>query len=101
MIDPLEIHYSDGWAALYVDGNLECVGDSYIAEEQAFQILGVRQIQNDAFMRGQTSRDGVAQTLEEVEAYETERFKRQEKAEALREQANELLAQARELEDGC
>jgi hypothetical protein len=31
----LEIHYADEWAALYVDGKLERVGDSYLAEERA------------------------------------------------------------------
>ncbi len=37
----LEIHYAGEWAALYVDGKLEEVGDAYIAEERAFALLGV------------------------------------------------------------
>ncbi len=28
----LEIHYADDWAALYVNGRLKVVGDSYLAE---------------------------------------------------------------------
>lgn len=90
----LEIHYAEEWAALYVDGKLMVVGDSYLAEERAFQLLGVKQIHDDAFMRGQTSRDGVAQTVDAVIAYRADRQAREDKASKLREEAKLLLAEA-------
>lgn len=94
----LEIHYSDDWAALYVDGKLDCVGDSYIAEERALTMLGVVLITDDAFMRGQRYRDGVAGTLEEVEEFRSQRATALDKAEALRDEAARLLAEAENLE---
>lgn len=93
----LEIHYEEEWAALYVDGKLERVGDSYLAEERAFEILGVRTVQDDAFMRGQTSAEGVAKTLDEVEAYREDREQRTRRAAELRAQAAKLEQEARTL----
>lgn len=93
----LEIHYSDDWAALYVDGNLVTVGDSYLAEEKAFELLGVKQIQDDSFMRGQTSSDGVAVTLAAVNEYRATRDAAEAKARELREEARILLERADEL----
>lgn len=94
----LEIHYEGEWAALYVNGNLEEVGDSYHAEERAFELLGVTTIQDDAFMRGQTQRSGVANTLAEVEEYRVARRAALDLAASLREQAAVLLAEADEAE---
>jgi len=93
----LALHYAEEWAALYVDGKLCIVGDSYLAEEKAFELLGVEQIHDNAFMRGQTSRDGVALTLEEVEAYRAEKAHRQDRARALQAEAKRLLDAADEL----
>lgn len=92
----VEIRYdTDGdWAALYVDGQLERVGDAYLAEEKAFEILGVKTLRDNAFLRGQTQASGVAPTLTEVEAYRTERDAARARATALREQAAALLAEA-------
>lgn len=97
----LEIHYAADWAALYVDGKLERVGDSYLAEERAFEMLGVTVVHDDAFMRGQSQRMGVADTLEEVAEWRTQRDQLLEQAdqleaqaEAARETAAELRAQA-------
>ena len=100
----LEIHYADEWAALYVDGALDreygepTVGDRYRVEERAFELLRVRQIHDDAFMRGQNQRDGVARTLDEVAAYQVERHERKTRAERLRAQAEALLAEAKGLD---
>jgi hypothetical protein len=94
----LEIHYADEWAALYVDGKLERVGDSYLAEERAFEILGVRIVQDDAFMRGQKRADGVAQSINEVEALREQREENRRRAAELRHQAERLLQQAGELD---
>jgi hypothetical protein len=93
----LEIHYADEWAALYVDGKLDRVGDSYLAEERAFEILGVRTVQDDAFMRGQSHRDGVAQTLDEVREFAKDREAKRARATELRAEADRLLREAGEL----
>ena len=97
----LEIHYADDWAALYQDGELvsRSVGDSYLAEEQALALLGVKQVHDDAFMRGQTQRSGVATTLQEVEEYRASRDQRLAQAQQLRTQASELEATAAALEN--
>ncbi len=94
----LEIHYADEWAALYKDGELVRVGDSYLAEEKAFELLGVIIVQDDAFMRGQGRSDGVAQTLDEVVEYALERDRRKQTAADKRAEAERLLAEAKELE---
>jgi len=95
----LEIHYDTGnWAALYVDGNLERIGDSYLAEELAFEILGVTIVRDASFMRGQSQADGVARTLDDVAAYRAQRDEKWATAEQLRAEAARLLAEAKELE---
>jgi hypothetical protein len=100
----IEIHYDsedDGgsgeWAALYVNGELVTVGDSYVAEEKAFVVAGIETHQDSAFMRGQTQRSGVAQTLDEVAAYKSHRDEKLARAAELRAQAAALEAEAREL----
>ncbi len=94
----LEIHYADDWAALYKDGKLERVGDTYLAEERAFELLGVVIVQDAAFMRGQSHRDGVAQTVDEIDEYVRDRDDRKRLADQKRAEAERLLAEARELE---
>ncbi len=96
----LEIHYDPNgeWAALYVDGRLDRVGDAYLAEEKAFELLGVTVVQDDAFLRGQDGHDGVAQTLDEVAAFRAGRTEREAQAQEKRRQAAALLAEATALE---
>ena len=72
----IEIHEDEDWAAVYVDGNLVRVGDAYLADEWLRTYFGVKTVQDDAFMRGQTSREGVAKTLDEVLDYARSRQKR-------------------------
>jgi hypothetical protein len=93
-----EIHYADEWAALYVDGKLVRVGNSDNTEEEALHMLGVVVIQDDAFMRGQDQRKGVAPTLGDVENYRQLRDKRRARAAELREQADQLRREADTLE---
>lgn len=93
----LEIHYAEEWAALYVDGKLDRVGDTYNTEERAFELAGVTTVQDAAFMRGQNYRDGVAQTLEEVREYAADRDRRLAEAADLERQAADLNARAKEL----
>lgn len=94
----LEIHYSDDWAALYVDGKLDRVGDTYLTEERAFELTGVKQVQDNAFMRGQSFREGVARTLDEVAEFRDQREANKVKAAELRAEADRLLAEAGALE---
>jgi len=95
----LEIHYSTGeWAALYVDGKLERVGDAYWVEERAFELLGVTVLHDEAFLRGQGQRDGVAKTLDEVDAYRQQREADKAEAQRLRDEAARLAAAADRLD---
>lgn len=84
----------DEWSALYVDGKLDRVGDHYWVEERIFELLGVEERYDDDFMRGQDHREGVAQTLEEIEEYTVAQEALQEEADELINQANELRARA-------
>ena len=97
----LEIHYDpSGWAALYVNGRLDVdtVGDSYHAEERAFELLGVKQVQDNSFMRGHNDREHIADTLDEVAEYRRERDNARELATQMRAEAERLIAEAKELE---
>jgi len=95
----LVVYEGDGeWSALYVDGKLERVGDHYLITECVYSLLGVEIVQDSAFMRGQHKREGVADTLEELEAYKFERDVRLERAAQLRADAETLLTQADALE---
>ena len=94
----IEIHYAGDWAALYVNSELVVVGEAYVAEGKAFAILGVTCVQDDAFMRGQTQRDGVARNLAEVAAYRERREQRKAEAARLRAEAERLLDEARTLD---
>lgn len=94
----LEIHYAEEWAALYKDGQLVRVGDTYRTEEEAFTLLGVKLVQDDAFMRGQNSRDGVAQTTDQVDEYRWARDNARQTADEKRAEAERLLAEAKELD---
>jgi hypothetical protein len=90
----MEVHEEEEWSALYVDGRLALVGGGYLADERVRELVGVVTIQDDAFMRGQKCADGVAQTLEEVEAYRTERERRRTRAAELRAEAARLEREA-------
>ena len=88
------------WSALYVDGKLDRVGDTYLAHERIIELCGVNWEQSDDFMRGGDSRSDVAKTLDEVTAYTAERERREQDAQSLRAQAQALLEQAQALESG-
>jgi hypothetical protein len=96
----LEIHYDGEWAALYVDGTLDenSVGDTHVAEERAFAMLGVKQIYDESFLRGGNDRSDAAKTLGEIAAYRAERDARLAKAGDLRRQAARLLDRAAQVE---
>ena len=97
----VELHGPSGeWSALYVDGKLAQVGDTYVCEESLHTLLGITEVEGSDFMRGQNGRSGVAQTPQEVTAYSEEREAREHDAAQLRAQAQELLARASALECG-
>jgi hypothetical protein len=78
---------SSDWSALYVDGELDKVGDHYVIDERISALLQVDVRDSDAFMQGGNDYSDVAKTLDEIEQFETG----QSAAEQLRA---ELLAQA-------
>jgi hypothetical protein len=95
---PYVMYQSDEWTALYVNGRLDRVGDSYLADERLRELVGCVYIQDNAYLRGGNSRDGVAQTLDEVTAYQRVRADREARAEQLRNEAARLLQEAEGLD---
>jgi len=97
----LEIHYDGGgeWAALYVDGvlDLDTVGDSYHAEERAFELLGVKQVMDSPFLRGSNRREDAAPTLDDIEAYRQRMEERERQVRRLLAEAAALQARAERL----
>lgn len=92
----LEIHYHSEWAALYVDGRLDTtsVGDSYVAEERALELCGVKVVTGSDFLMGGNQRKHAAQTLQELARYNARVEAKQRAADALKEQAARLLEEA-------
>lgn len=85
------IHHSIGdWAAVYVDGKLERIGDTADMLEHALEELGVRMVWDSQFMLGQTKRDGAAKTLEEIEAYEIRRSQSHARLNELQDEINKI-----------
>lgn len=88
---PIQIHYDDGeWAGLYVDGKLEYVGDTSVVYDKICEMFGIEAVYDNAFMRGQDKRDGVAQTVEEAAEYGRQRDKMRERRAALLAEADAL-----------
>lgn len=83
-----------GWSAVYLDGKLQRVGDSYLADEWVREHFGVETVQSDDFLRGGTSRADVAPTLDDLRDYADEQAAKQARAKALRDEAARLLAEA-------
>lgn len=93
-VDPKDIKVYQGssdWSALYVEGKLVRVGDHYLIDEKIYDLLNIETISSDDFMRGGNQESDVAQTLEEIKAYE-------ELLQAAEDEADELISQAEELE---
>lgn len=94
----IEFHTEGEWTAVYLDGDLVRVGDSYLADEWLQSFVGVKSVDDDAFMQGQNQYDGVANTLDEVAAYAAERQQKRDRAATLRAEAERLEAEAKELD---
>lgn len=96
---PSVVCYEAGeWTAVYLDGALQRVGDTYLAHEWLVEHFGVLWMQDDAFLRGGDGRSDVAKTLEELDEYAAARERRRAEAANLRAEADRLLAQANELD---
>lgn len=96
------VRYSDHgeWAALYVDGKLERVGDAYLIDERIAQLANVEDREGD-FTRGTNDYDGVPKTLEELEEFLNEAESAavaQEEAQTL-QQIEHLEREAQRLRD--
>lgn len=88
---------AEEWAALYVDGKLDYVGDQYNVDERIATLAGVVDRRGD-FLLGGNSRDDAAQTVDKITEYESAKEDRLRQAEALKEQARALIAEAEALE---
>lgn len=93
------VRYNDGeWSALYKDGVLVKIGDSYITDDYLARELGVVEHDNANYFLGKDATyDNAAQTLDEVIAYEKTLDEKWAEAEALIAQADALRAQAEAL----
>lgn len=91
--------YGDG-AAIYVDGKLVAAHHPPEMTEKLLSMLGVRTVQDPAFMLGQTSWAGVAETVEDAAAFARATTAKAERAKAMRAEAQALLDKANELDAG-
>lgn len=97
---PKYVRYNgEEWSALYIDGKLDTVGDSYHSDERLAEILGVQEYDDDAFLRGGDGRSDVAQTLDELHTWQAQRDTKLAQAEELRARAAELEAEAKALRE--
>jgi hypothetical protein len=97
-VPEMELHRgSEDWSALYVSGTLDRVGSHYLADERIQELAGVRLVVSDDFLRGGNERKDVARTLDEVREYREAREAREAHAARLEQQAQDLLARAKEL----
>lgn len=88
------------WSALYVDGNLETVGDHHMVDERIASLCNVELREGDDFLMGSHSRNDTADSLQEIEDYVNRQKDRASKtAASLREKAANLLLEAQSLED--
>ena len=60
---------ADEWSALYRDGKLVVIGDSYHSDYYLANYLKVEDIDSDDFLLGGSTRDQAAKTLQEIEEY--------------------------------
>lgn len=100
-IDPKDIHLVEGteeWSALYLNGKLYSVGDTYNRYEEIISLLGIGHEQSDDFLCGGLGRSDVALTLDDMYAYRNVRIQREERVRELRARADELAREAAQLE---
>ena len=86
-------HIGDGWSALYINGVLDQIGDSYNVAERIEALLGVRTQESEVMAAVQRRADAPS-TLAELRSMEAERRRLLDEAEGLRRQAAALAAEA-------
>ena len=94
----IEFHRQGEWTAVYLDGELQRVGDHYLANEWLQERCGVKVVDDDAFMLGDPFGKCIATSLEEVENYRRYREERRREAAILRERADAMIRDAEKLE---
>jgi hypothetical protein len=68
-----QVHFGpDGDAAIYQGGKLLAYGELVQMYEMLLSRLHVRLVDSDAFLRGGLGRENLAQTIEQIAAYEAE-----------------------------
>lgn len=88
------------WSALYVDGDLEIVGDHTQVDERISQICNVEEREGDDFLMGSHNKKDAAQTIEQLESYQNRTTERALKiANDLRSKAEGLIREAEALEN--
>lgn len=92
----LEVHRYEDTAALYVNGQLDRTGEEYVIVERVFELLGVKLVTDNAFIRGDA--DTFASSLDEVARYRAVRDDGRREAHDMRVKAAELVRQAELLE---
>ena len=94
---------SGEWSALYVDGKLVQSGDHCLVEDKIAELLGVKEVQSDDFLRGGDSYSDVAETLDDIENYRERhnavRKAKLTEADRLQAEAYRLLEESRCLRD--
>lgn len=89
----------EGWSALYVDGSLDQIGDSYNVEERIAELLGVS-LEESEVMARVSHRSDAPSTLANLREQEAELAERQQRANALRDEADRLRRQADSMDGG-
>lgn len=88
------------WSAVYLDGELQAVGDHYVVDDWIEGHFGIESESSDDFMRGGEDREDVAQTLSAIERHRSVREHNEAEAQRLRDEAKILLRQANLLDGG-
>jgi len=81
---------SNDWSALYIDGELDRVGDHYLIDERISALTGVVEVSSDAFLLGGNYADGTARTLDEITEYVDAEAEKSQRSKAVEEAAKLL-----------
>lgn len=100
MTDEIEFWKAGEWTMVYFNGELVCYGDHYHADEWLQKRCGVKVVQDDASFSVPDSHHPI-EDLAEVKAAMDEADQRVKRAEALRRQAADLMAEANRIETGA
>ena len=92
MSTPNFVRYNGGeWSALYQDGELVVIGGYHLSDYYLANYLNVEDIDSGDFLRGGSTRDQAAKTLQEIEDYRIGLI--QEELNALRKSKDQEIAE--------